>query len=137
MRGVKELVEDHGCNLPSDGFEKRTGNGFMDAELTDSLGNPVTLEATGSDRVKIHKIVQACLYKLSESGDSSGTVWVSAINEIVECPPRLIRIINTIAPELLAFRNQHPEIASRLYMPHRDICPLCDNNACPNWKPRR
>jgi hypothetical protein len=90
MRGVKELVEHHGCDVPTDGFEKCTRNGFMDAELVDSLRNPVTLEATGSDRVKIQKVVQACLYRSSDSADSSGRVLVSAINEIVECPRRLI-----------------------------------------------
>ena len=70
MRGVKELVEHHGCDVPSDGFEKSARNGFMDVQLTDPLGNPVILEATGSDWVKVQKIVQACLYRPFDSTDN-------------------------------------------------------------------
>jgi len=133
LGGVKELVENHGCLLPPQGFEKRIGNGVMDGELVDPSGDSVTLEATGSDRIKIQKIIQACLYK----ADTEGSVWVSSINEIMECPPFLIRAINAKASELVAFKNRYPQVASRLQMPHPDVCPLCSNSACPTWKPRQ
>lgn len=130
LLGVKELVQNQGCLLPTHAFEKSVGNGVMDGELIDSSGNTTTLEATGSDRIKVQKIIQACLYKAGKTG----RVWVSSINERMECPPSLIDIINAKASELVAFKNQYPEIATRLYMPHPDVCPLCDNNSCPNWK---
>jgi hypothetical protein len=130
LMGVKELVENHGCLLPAHGFEKSVGNGVIDGELIDSSGNTTTLEATGSDRIKIQKIIQACLYRAGKAE----RVWVSSINERLECPPSIIHAINAKASELVAFKNQYPEIASRLYMPHPDVCPLCDNTLCPNWK---
>jgi len=130
LLGVKELVEKHGCVLSTDGFEKNMENGIIDGELIDPIGNPIVLEATGSDWVKLPKIIQACLYQTYRDG----RVWVSSINERMECPPSLIRAINNHVSELLAFRNLYPGIASRLYMPHRDICPLCDNPECPRWK---
>lgn len=130
LMGVKELVEKHGCVLSSNGFEKKAENGIIDGELIDPFGNPIVLEATGSDWVKLQKIIQACLYQANRDG----RVWVSSINERMECPLSLIRAINNHVSELLAFRNQYPEIASRLYMPHRDICPLCDNAECPHWE---
>jgi len=133
LGGVKELVENHGCLLPPQGFEKRIGNGVMDGELVDPSGNSVTLEATGADRIKIQKIIQACLYK----PNAERSVWVSSISETMECPRFLIRAINAKASELVAFKNQYPQLASRLQMPHPDVCPLCDNSACPNWKPRQ
>ena len=127
LMGVKELVEKHGCVLSSNGFEKNVENGIIDGELIDPFGNPTTLEATGSDWIKLHKIIQACVY----AANSDGRVWVSSINERMECPPSLIRAINNKVSELFAFRNQYPEIASRLFMPHPDVCPLCNNEKCP------
>lgn len=130
LMGVKELVEKHGCVLSANGFEKNVESGIIDGELIDPSGNPTTLEATGSDWIKLQKIIQACVYQANRDG----RVWVSSINERMECPPSLIRAINNKVPELVTFRNQYPEIATRLYMPHRDICPLCDNAECPHWK---
>jgi len=62
LKGIKELVENHGCQLPPRGSEKSVGNGVIDAELIDADGNPTILEATGSNWVKINKIIQAYLY---------------------------------------------------------------------------
>lgn len=106
----------------------------MDAELIDHEGQSVTLEATGSDTIKIHKIVQACLYQSLAPKKAFGRVWISSINEQLECPPSLIRAINAKAHELLAFINEYPEVASKLHMPHQDTCPLCGNVECPHWK---
>ena len=131
LMGVKELVEKHGCVLASNGFEKKVERGVIDGELIDPFGNPITLETTGSDWIKLQKIIQACLYRAGKPGG----VWVSSINERIECPPSLIRTINDKVHELVEFRNQYPEIASKLYMPNRDICPLCDNTDCPIGKP--
>jgi len=131
LLGVKELVEDHGCSLSDNGFEKRVGKGMMDAELLDDSGNPTVIEATGSDWIKIQKIIQACLYRT----DKGGRVWVSSINERLECPTSLAEAVTAVAPKLVAFKQRNPEVASRLYMPHRDVCPLCDNRQCPHWKP--
>lgn len=133
LMGTKELVENHDCQLPPLGSEKSVGRGVMDAELIDADGNATILEATGSNWVKINKIIQACLY----SAGRQCRVWVSSLNETMECPPFLIRAINAKASELVAFKNQYPQVASRLQMPHPDVCPLCDNSACPKWKPTR
>ena len=133
LTGIKELVENHGCQLPPRGSEKSVGNGVMDAELIDADGNPTILEATGSNWVKITKIIQACLY----SADRRCRVWVCSINETLECPPWLIGAINARVWELLAFRNKYPDIASRLYTPHQDVCRLCNTIHCPYWKPAR
>ena len=133
LMGIKELVENHDCQLPPLGSEKSAGRGVMDAELVDGNGNPTILEATGSNWIKINKIIQACLY----SAGRRCRVWVSSINETMECPPSLIGAINAKAWELLAFKNKYPEIASRLYTPHQDVCRLCNTIACPYWKPTR
>lgn len=131
LMGIKELVENHDCQVPTHGFAKSTGSGVMDAELIDVDGTPTILEATGSNWIKVHKIIQACLY----SRGRRCRVWVSSINETMECPPSLISAINASVWELLAFRNKYPDIASRLYMPHQDVCQLCNTIKCPYWKP--
>lgn len=131
LMGIKELVENHDCQLPTHGSEKGVGIGIIDAELIDAEGTPTILEATGSNCVKINKIIQACLY----SAGRRCRVWVSSINETMECPPSLISTINATVWELVAFKNEYPDIASRLYTPHQDVCRLCNTVKCPYWKP--
>jgi len=98
----------------------------------DPQGESVALEATGSDRIKIQKIVQACLYQSPDRRKDTGRVFVSSIEERLEVPRSLTGTINSNAPSILAFLSDYPEAAAQLFLPHPDLCPQCDTSDCPH-----
>jgi hypothetical protein len=107
-------------------IERRTRNGRIDLDMIDQHGNPVTIEASGTAELKLHKIIQACLYK-----EKDERIAVSSIYERMELSCWLIETINHVAPIVEEFLKNHPDVSSQVYLPHCDLCPRCDHPICP------
>jgi hypothetical protein len=108
------------------GVERRVHNGRTDLDMVDREGRPFTIEATGTAELKLHKIVQACLYK-----EKDERIAVSSIYDRMELSPWLIETVNTVAPIVDKFLKDHNEVSSQIFLPHRDLCPRCNHPICP------
>jgi hypothetical protein len=76
--------------------------------------------------MKLHKLVQASLYK-----EKDERIAVSSIYERMELSPWLIETVNYVAPIAEKFLKDYPEVSSQVYLPHRDLCPRCNHPVCP------
>lgn len=109
------------------GVERKVRNGRIDLDMIDQESHPFTIEATGTAELKLHKIVQACLYK-----EKDEKIAVSSVYDRMELSPWLIETVNYVAPIVDKFLKDHSEVASQIYLPHRDLCPRCDHPICPD-----